>query len=192
MRVLLILITVFFVALLCPRQSVSDYTFGQGEIWQYEDLVANRDIPLLKLPEELKSEEDTIRANSKPYFQFLSSVKNENIKNFISRFDEEVAKLDDREDFRHLKQNRDLYQNYAVEWLEYFFDKGMVSDELNSTQYPVVNLIRGNTSNLQLLRNLPREKENIQLFIAIATTLSLKVAESMNSSLTTILVLNAV
>lgn len=164
MRVLLILITVFFVALLCPRQSVSDYTFGQGEIWQYEDLVANRDIPLLKLPEELKSEEDTIRANSKPYFQFLSSVKNENIKNFISRFDEEVAKLDDREDFRHLKQNRDLYQNYAVEWLEYFFDKGMVSDELNSTQYPVVNLIRGNTSNLQLLRNLPREKENIQLF----------------------------
>lgn len=164
LRVLLILITVFFVALLCPRQSVSDYTFGQGEIWQYEDLVANRDIPLLKLPEELKSEEDTIRANSKPYFQFLSSVKNENIKNFISRFDEEVAKLDDREDFRHLKQNRDLYQNYAVEWLEYFFDKGMVSDELNSTQYPVVNLIRGNTSNLQLLRNLPREKENIQLF----------------------------
>ena len=164
LRVLLILITVIFVALLCPRQSVSDYTFGQGEIWQYEDLVANRDIPLLKLPEELKSEEDTIRANSKPYFQFLSSVKNENIKNFISRFDEEVAKLDDREDFRHLKQNRDLYQNYAVEWLEYFFDKGMVSNELNSTQYPVVNLIRGNTSNLQLLRNLPREKENIQLF----------------------------
>ncbi len=64
----IIIVTIFLISLLFPKIERLDYVFRQGDTWQYESVIAEKDFFVWKTAPELKAEEETIKIDYRPLF----------------------------------------------------------------------------------------------------------------------------
>lgn len=147
----LILISIFVIALLCPRQRVFDFQFAQDQYWQYDDLIAQQDIPLLKFEEELQEERQAIKDRFLPYFLFDKSVKDSLITIFKSEFDLRLNELGEGAPFKDLLRNPKAYESYSIELLDRIYNTGIIEDSIQDDQ-TVFNLVKDITSSQRLAK----------------------------------------
>lgn len=140
-KISLILISIFVIAVLCPRQRVFDFQFAQDQYWQYDDLIAQQDIPLLKFDEELQEERQTIIDRFLPYFLFDNSVKESSIAAFKKEFQFRLDQLGPDAPFSHLKANAKQYESYSIELLDRIYNAGIIEDTIDE-DHIVFNLVK--------------------------------------------------
>ncbi|WP_026777334.1 HD family phosphohydrolase [Polaribacter sp. Hel_I_88] len=85
-KVILFLITTVAIVYLFPKGGQFKYDFNNGQLWKYDNLYATFDFAIQKTDEEIASEKQEIKANSKLYFNYKTDVVskvNETFKNRI-------------------------------------------------------------------------------------------------------------
>lgn len=147
----LILISIFVIALLCPRQRVFDFQFAQDQYWQYDDLIAQQDIPLLKFEEELQEERQAIKDSFLPYFLFDKSVKDSLITVFKSEFELRLNELGVGAPFKDLLSNPKAYESYSIELLDRIYNTGIIEDSIEE-DHTVFNLVKDITSSQRIAK----------------------------------------
>lgn len=150
-KISLILISIFVIALLCPRQRVFDFQFAQDQYWQYDDLIAQQDIPLLKFEEELEEERQAIKDRFLPYFLFDKSVKDSLITVFKSEFELRLNELGDDSPFGDILRNPKAYESYSIELLDRIYNTGIIEDSIQE-DHLVFNLVKDITSSQRLAK----------------------------------------
>ena len=138
-----------------PREGKFSYSFTEGRPWQYSLLIAPFDFPIYKTDAELKKEQDSIQAQSFPYFQ-----RNEEIANRqIQQFDENFNRLSSI-------PNTSEYKNYLDEMLKKIYNTGIIS--ANDYQY----LQDRHYTHLMILRDNLAEPHAVKEFFTIRTAYS--------------------
>jgi len=80
-RVALPLVFLFLaIWVLLPRQAKFAYDYRKGSTWDYENLVAQFEFPILKTQEELAQEKSKYDNQTIPYFRYAEDVVNNNLK----------------------------------------------------------------------------------------------------------------
>ena len=73
-KVFLFVVATFTVIYLLPKGGQFKYNFQKGKPWQYENLYAPFSFTIKKSKETLKKEEENIRDDAIPYFDFNPDV----------------------------------------------------------------------------------------------------------------------
>ena len=158
----LILISIFVIALLCPRQRVFDFQFAQDQYWQYDDLIAQQDIPLLKFEEELTEERLAIEERFLPYFLFDRTVKDSLISAFKGEFQLRLNELNTEAPFKDLLVNPKAYESYSIELLDRIYNSGIIEDSIRE-DHTVFNLIKDISSSQRLSKEFYSEEQYKEL-----------------------------
>lgn len=81
------IIVVFAIVYMLPREAKFFYEYQLGRPWKYETLIANRDIPVLKSKDQLKDEEEKIKKEITPYYNFDNQLTQLILNKGIEIFD---------------------------------------------------------------------------------------------------------
>lgn len=81
-KVFLFIISTLLVIYFLPKGGQFKYNFQKGKPWQYENLYAPFSFTIKKDDETIKKEQDEIRANTIPYFEYNSEIEQRVLKNF--------------------------------------------------------------------------------------------------------------
>jgi putative nucleotidyltransferase with HDIG domain len=84
-RVIVLLITIVLITYWLPKGGQFNYEYQQGKPWLFEDLFAPFDFAISKSNDELKSEEDGVKANAKLYFVYDNQIKKTVLENFVKK-----------------------------------------------------------------------------------------------------------
>lgn len=122
-KAFLMLISIFLLVQLFPRQPGFDYEYQQARPWLYDDLIAPFSFAILKSSEQLEEERKAIEESFSPFFSLLPGVGQTILANFESGF--EAAWEDKYADSpnRALKQrSREL----GIRILSTLYDTGII------------------------------------------------------------------
>lgn len=89
----LFLLTIIILIYLLPREGKFKYEFQKGKPWMHETLIAPFDFPVYKTQKQLRSDKDSILNNLKPYFQYDSTVYQNQIREFKNHYNAELKKF---------------------------------------------------------------------------------------------------
>ncbi len=92
--ILLYIVSIIIVCFLFPREGKFPYEFQKGKVWGHEDLFAPFDVPILKTPQELDVEKDSLRKAFVVYYNFHSDVADRQKARFSQTFDEHLLTAD--------------------------------------------------------------------------------------------------
>lgn len=90
-KVFLFILSTFLVIYLLPKGGQFKYNFQKGKPWQYENLYAPFSFTIKKDAVSLKKEQQEVRANAIPYFEYNTEVEKEVLENFHKRLDSEYV-----------------------------------------------------------------------------------------------------
>jgi len=138
-----------------PREGKFRYSFTEGRPWQYGLLIAPFDFPIYKTDAEIKAEQDSIEAQSFPYFQRTEEVASQQIQLFNENF---------KQSFSIPRASE--YKKYLDEMLEKIYNAGIIS--ANDYQY----LQDHRYTHLMILRNNLAEPHAVKEFFTIRTAYS--------------------
>ena len=159
--VLFFFITALIIVYLFPKQGKFKYEFQKGNPWRHEDLQAAFDFPIHKSAAELAHERDSVLADFKPYFTYVTDFIAAEIEKFRDDFEQKWIDYSLQEfkvpnEQTYLNSDRYKYirglesnlENYIAGQLEVVYNKGIIDlndvhDLLNS-QPKIIMLIRGN------------------------------------------------
>jgi len=138
-----------------PHEGKFRYSFVEGRPWQYGLLIAPFDFPIYKTDAQIKSEQDSIEAQSFFYFQRKEEIANLQIQRFNENF----------------KQNNPIprasdYKIYLEDMLTKIYNTGIMS--ANDYQ----NLQDHNYTHLMVLRDNVAEPHAVKEFYTIRTAYS--------------------
>ena len=74
LRILIFLLSIGIIIYIFPSERKFRYEFQKGKPWQHDNLIAPFDFSIYKLPEEIKSEEDSLKKDFKPYFDYDEEI----------------------------------------------------------------------------------------------------------------------
>lgn len=86
-KVFLIVLTIFAIIIILPKESKFKYEYIKGRPWSYETLIAQKDIPIIKDEETLKREASDLEKTVKPFFVILNDSQQVNMKIGLALFD---------------------------------------------------------------------------------------------------------
>ena len=138
-----------------PREGKFSYSFIEGRPWQHGLLIAPFDFPIYKTDAEIKNEQDSILAQSFPYFQ-----RNEEVgRQQIQRFNDYIKNVD-------FILNAQDYKKYLNEKLTKIYDTGIMS--ANDFQ----SLQNQRFTHLMVFRDNLAEPHTVKEFFTIRTAYS--------------------
>ncbi len=79
-------LAVFVVVWISPRESRFKYEFQIGKPWNHKDLIAPFDFSILKTPQQIEKEKQTLLANYEPYFYYDAKSTEDGRKLLINSF----------------------------------------------------------------------------------------------------------
>lgn len=79
-----LLVLAFVIFMLLPRSAKFKYDYKKGSVWEYDDLVAQYDFPLLKSDEQLHLETSAYLSEAYPYYRESQQVRKQVIESFAS------------------------------------------------------------------------------------------------------------
>ena len=145
------LLIVFFF----PHEGKFRYSFVEGRPWQYGLLIAPFDFPISKTDAEIKSEQDSIEAQSLLYFQRNEEVATMQIQRFNENFKQYIFMPKSSE-----------YKKYLDEMLARIYNTGIMT--ANDYQ----NLQDNRNTHLMVLRDNLAEPHAVKEFYTIRTAYS--------------------
>jgi putative nucleotidyltransferase with HDIG domain len=86
--ILLYIISIAVVCFLFPREGKFPYEYQKGKIWGHDELYAPFDIPILKTPQELEAEKDSLFRSFVMYYNELPEVATKQKERFEQTFNE--------------------------------------------------------------------------------------------------------
>lgn len=86
-KVFLFIVSTLLVIYLLPKGGQFKYSFQKGKPWQYENLYAPFSFTIKKDKEKLKKEQEEVRSNVVPYFEYNADIENNVLENFHDRLE---------------------------------------------------------------------------------------------------------
>ncbi len=166
-KYLLVFLVIFFISFLFPNNVRFKYQFDRGQTWQYEDLVAPFDYPILKPKAEIEAAKVQINDEFSPYYYYDKSIVKNTKKSFISDFDKQVQNVGDGDQFVDVLKRTRQYKRYGIRLIDNFYQEGIY--ELNSKHQSkekdfVITVLKGNTEYPKTIQSIPdRETVNDRL-----------------------------
>lgn len=118
------------VVYLFPKAGKFKYEFQKGKPWQYENLYAPFDFPILKTEKEIEEEKEAVNADFVPYYSYNANI----ISTVIANYKEEYPKV---------FQNKNL-ERAGQEFLTRIYIDGVIADDEPLPESSFINLIKGN------------------------------------------------
>ncbi len=87
-RILIVVITIFILALLFPKSEAIDKEIKVGDIWTSRDLIAQFSFPVLKYPDEYERDLREAEKSILPIFERIDTIKTHNFKLLNSFLDD--------------------------------------------------------------------------------------------------------
>lgn len=119
----LVLVSIFLLVQLFPRQPGFDYEYQQARPWMYEDLIAPFNFAILKTQAELEKEREEVMSNFLPFFSRRPAVKESMIETFTNAFEDAwQEKYGDHEEQALKMRSREA----GISILTHLYDAGIV------------------------------------------------------------------
>ncbi len=119
----LVLLSIFFLVQLFPRQPGFDYEYQQARPWMYEDLIAPFNFAILKTPAELEKEQEEVMADFLPFFSRRPTIRESMMESFEKAFEEAWNEKYDENDEPVLKrQSREA----GINILDHLYNAGII------------------------------------------------------------------
>ncbi|MGS2760870.1 HD family phosphohydrolase [Sinomicrobium sp. M5D2P9] len=118
------------VVYLFPKAGKFKYEFQKGKPWQYENLYAPFDFPILKTEKEVEKEKAAVQADFVPYYSYNANI----ISTAIANYKKEYPKV---------FQNKNL-ERAGQEFLTRIYTDGVIADDELMPDSRFVNLVKGN------------------------------------------------
>ena len=91
-RVFLFLLTLAIIIYVFPRQAKFKYEFTKGKPWMHETIIAPFDFSILKSAGEIKIEQEIIRSEHTPIFNYNADIFLLKAEDYINQFEEKWVK----------------------------------------------------------------------------------------------------
>ncbi len=165
-RIALLLGLTFAISYFFPKKNTFQYDFSLGNLWNYDDLTAPLDFPILKSETEIEREIDEIEKNFIPYFTILDDVEREVKFNFEEIFNQQISTKSNLQDFPDLLANPQLYYNFGIRYLNDIYKLGIIDYDSLSLKRPFsLYLMQGNTLQQRVSEEFLNYRDaKIQLF----------------------------
>ena len=138
-RIFLFLLALAVIIYVFPRQAKFKYEFTKGKPWMHETIIAPFDFSILKSLNEIKIEQEIIRSEHTPIFNYDSDIFLVKAEEYIIQFEEKWAKdknvkKEDKFTFFNLLKQKKIYNtsrkyNLAVfgyDKLQSIYEKGIL------------------------------------------------------------------
>lgn len=125
-RYLLIIGIVGFISLLFPSNIRFKYEFEKNQSWRYETLTAPFDFAISKPENQIQQELNTALEEYHPYYQRLPQIRPEAISEFELTFDKRLETLNQNQQFQDLRRNPGRYKSFGSEFLESYYQRGII------------------------------------------------------------------
>lgn len=144
-RAFLFLLTVVAILLMYPRQGKFKYEFQKGKPWQHETIFAEFDFPVYKSDEQINQEKDSVLNNVKPYFQYDSTVAEQELALFNTYVEEEkedllssinIDSVSNYDRYKEVTEKINAYEEYIHTVLTRIYNKGILGAPELSQNYP--------------------------------------------------------
>ncbi len=122
-KALLMLISIFLLVQLFPRQPGFDYEYQQARPWLYEDLIAPFSFAILKSNEQLEEERQAVREAFMPFFSRHPDVADDMLNAFETAFDLRWSAKYSEGEQRALKERT---RDAGVNILLHLYDRGII------------------------------------------------------------------
>ena len=122
-KVLLFVVTTFFIVYLFPKTGKFRYSFEKGKPWQSENLYAPFNFAIKKSQQEIDKEKVEVERNSPVYFDADLEVKKEVVSDYVQYFNQTFK------DSSYLKiQDAELYVK-GKEFINKLYNNGVLDFE---------------------------------------------------------------
>ncbi len=141
--ILLYVASIIVVCFLFPREGKFPYEFQKGKIWGHNDLYAPFDVPILKTPQELDTEKDSLRKSFAEYYNYRPEIAEQQKERYTKVFDDHWKTSDLSE-----RGKKNLYQT-GLSLLDSVYNKGIIQEDENAGQKSLsgqIFIIRNNIS----------------------------------------------
>ncbi len=156
LKYILVITLVAFISWLYPDNARFKYAYQNGSSWNYDDLYAPFDFPLIKSEEEYQKEAQEIINRHTPYYRKDLQVAEENIQSFLEYLNQSIDTfLTDQNAYR---QKEEL-ERVGVNFLKEAYQRGIIeldSVHQNRDQSFLINVIEGKITKPYVLSNIPR------------------------------------
>lgn len=135
-RILLSIATTIVVVLLLPHDNVPKFDYQQDHPWQYDQLIADAEIPLFKSEEVLQAERDSLLKKYQPYYNQSVSIREQSMKKFKDKLSSGSFGLSQG------------LASYAAKRLRQAYDIGIIKaeDDAEGDSTLMIRVISGNTA----------------------------------------------
>ncbi|WP_420459957.1 HD family phosphohydrolase [Neolewinella sp.] len=146
-RILLGVTAVVLISLLYPNNLSFPYQFELNRTWQYADLSAPYDIPILKREERLESDRQAVIENLTPVYRRDPEVARRARAAYIQDFSIALDSAEARETYAGLRAQPEAHRLYGLGILDRIYQRGIVrlrtEDEARSGMASVIQIVDG-------------------------------------------------
>lgn len=136
-KILLVIVTVFLIVYFFPKGYKFKYDIDKNSPWPYEDYFAPYDYSILKSNDELEQEQNDIKINHIPYYDYEVDIYERNRANFIQDL-EQIFRTDS---VSNSSKNR--IEKFALNTFDELYKYGLRVDEGRFDGSKVVFLKKG-------------------------------------------------
>ena len=118
-RVGLIIVTVAIIVWFLPSDTNNTFKIEKGKPWNYADLRAPFDFPILKTDEAVKAERDSLLKQYEPYFNLSKEIETTLIRQFAKDYNQGIPGISN--DYISIIANRlhDIYHQGVMSTTDY-------------------------------------------------------------------------
>ena len=146
-RILLGVTAVVLISLLYPNNLSFPYQFELNQTWQYADLAAPYDIPILKREERLESDRQAVIENLTPVYRRDAEVARRAREAYIRDFSVALDSAEARETYAGLRAQPEAHRLYGLGILDRIYQRGIVrlrtEDEARAGMASVIQIVDG-------------------------------------------------
>ena len=146
-RILLGVTAVVLISLLYPNNLSFPYQFELNQTWQYADLSAPYDIPILKREERLESDRQAVIGNLTPVYRRDAEVARRAREAYIRDFSVALDSAEARKTYAGLRAQPEAHRLYGLGVLDRIYQRGIVrlrtEDEARAGMASVIQIMDG-------------------------------------------------
>ena len=146
-RILLGVTAVVLISLLYPNNLSFPYQFELNQTWQYADLSAPYDIPILKREERLELDQQAVIENLTPVYRRDPEVARRARADYIRDFTIALDSAEARETYAGLRAQPEAHRLYGLGILDRIYQRGIVrlrtEDEARAGMASVIQIVDG-------------------------------------------------
>lgn len=122
-----VIAVIAFISFLFPNISGFSYQYKVGRSWNYDNLVAGFNFPILKSKAQIKSEKQDIKIDFLPFYDYKPQVQDSVIDAFKDSFHQLLKTLQLRGEMNQLRKQPDLYEGLGINTIKNIYNNYVIS-----------------------------------------------------------------